>query len=360
MEINESILEALITKTENLTKLSGELFNHQHEKLAQMQVMVDFVQNKLAQELLNLASEMNKNKLKLHANRIESHVVQYLLEAPYNTKKAFSIHQDIFSERHKMAMFLHENLTEIKRNIKTKINNTHIPSKKIKVFTYWHSSRNLPPIVSLCRKSLQKYIEKDKFDLIILNENNYTNWTDFRKSDIKTNLTQAHFTDILRLKLLEQWGGFWLDATCLLTQDFYQATEHIRAQEQFLFVYDTSRTGTWFIYSNPQNKIIPMISKAISLWWSKECYLTNYFMLHDIIEMFYWVDSGYHKSWNKMLKTSPENALALLKNYNQTVLKEDFDKFLCGSFIHKLTYKYKADQIVKNSPLEYLLKLKQR
>ncbi|WP_044470310.1 capsular polysaccharide synthesis protein [Mannheimia massilioguelmaensis] len=359
MEIKESVFETIISKTENVTKTAGDLFNDQYARLIQLQVAVKDKQDALASELLDLASELNKNSLSAYATRIESYVVQHLLNAPYDAKRAFTTHKSLFAERHEMAIFLSENLEEIKKRVNKRLQEAKpTQSDKIKVFTYWDNDDKLPPIVSLCRESLKKYISTDKFDLIILNSESYKEWTDFRKEQIKAEITQAHFTDILRTKLLEKWGGFWIDATDMLTQDFYEATQKIREQKQFIFTYAGSRTGTWFMYSKPRNYIMSMLSEAISLWWELKCYLTNYFMIHDIIEMFYWVDPDYRCDWDEMLKIHPSDALSVLRAYNRTISPEEFDKLISSSFVHKLTYKYDAEKIVQSSALSYLLKRK--
>lgn len=357
MEIKEVVFENLISKTENITKTVGDLLNAQQTQLAQMHAAVQAKQNSLTAELLALSSDLSKNNLGEYATRIESYVVQHLLKAPYDAKQAFATHKALFAERHEMAVFLSDNLSEIKQSVSLRVQNAApVPSEKIKVFTYWDNDDKLPPIVAMCRDSLKKYIPEDKFDLIILNSESYKEWTDFRKGEIKANITQAHFTDILRAKLLEKWGGFWIDATDLLTRNFYEATQQIREQEQFIFTYAGSRTGTWFVYSKPNNYVVSMWSEAISLWWDRKGYLTNYFMLHDIIEMLYWIDTDYRNEWDKMLKTHPRNALAVLRAYSQTTTPEAFQDLLQESFVHKLTYKYDSNKVKENSVLSYLLK----
>ncbi|MCW9710257.1 capsular polysaccharide synthesis protein [Avibacterium sp. 21-586] len=208
MDIKESVFETIISKTECITQTVGELFNMQQSQLSRMQADIQAKQDNLANELLSLASEMNKNKLNSYATRIEAYVVEHLLKAPYDAKHAFKIHKAMFAERHEMAMFLYENLAKVKQQVHQRIKNAvATPSEKIKVFTYWDNDNNLPPIVSTCRKSLEKHIPKDKFELIILNSENYKDWVSFRKSEIQADISQAHFTDILRMKLLEKWGG---------------------------------------------------------------------------------------------------------------------------------------------------------
>lgn len=307
----------------------------------------------LSQSLLGIAADLRKNNQNDFSKRIEELVDTELLNAPYPAAEAYRNHNALFAERHEMAVFLHNHLAEIKQTAEQRRNMPRpISDGKIKVFTYWDNPDSMPPVVQICRRSMQQYVGNE-MQLIVLDKTNYQKWIDFDFSNLLPNISQAHFSDLLRLKLLEKWGGFWLDATCLLTKDLYHATTQIREQEQFLFAYVVSRTGSWFIWSKPDSYVLNMVSAAIDLWWKKEKRLTNYFMLHDIVEMFYYVDSEYRRQWDAMLKKHPKEALALLRSYEKTDSLEGFAKILSGSFVHKLTYKYNNEVYPPPKATEY-------
>lgn len=357
MEIKNEIFDKIIHEFIHCNQITSELMHHQNALIVQMQQNFFEKQNELAKNLLNLSSDLAKNGLTKYATQLDESIVNNLVNVPYDAKQAFLTHKALFAERHKMAMFLYENLETIKSNVEKRHNYQQVNQQKakIKVFTYWDSQENLPFIINKCRESLKKYIDPSKFELIILDKESYKEWTDFRQEYIKAEITQAHFTDLLRVKLLEKWGGFWLDATCLLIQDFDKATEVIQHQEQFLFSYVKSRTGTWFMYSKPQNYIISMVSEAIQLWWEKKGYLTNYFMIHDVIEMLYWVDKKYQKQWDMMQRIHPRHAVALFHSYHKACSYEEFCEMVNNSFVHKLTYKYDENKIIENSALSRIL-----
>lgn len=358
METKEQLLADLANKIEEITYATGEIVSQQNKAIEQLQNTLHNNQNQLALNLLNFSSEIGKHGLRNQATHLEEIIVNNLLNnAPYDAKQAFYTHRPMFSERHQMAMFIYEHLSEIKANVEKQRVNRYSQEKleKTKVFTYWDSEENLPKIVEICRESLKRFINLEKFELVILNKNNYKDWTDFRLENINAEISQAHFTDLLRVKLLEKWGGFWLDATCLLTQDFYRATQAIQEQEHFMFSYVKSRVGTWFMYSKQNNYVISMISETIQLWWKEKKYLTNYFMLHDVIEMLYWIDHEYKKQWDINQKMHPRGALAIFNTYNKVCTNDIFSSMINHSFIHKLTYKYNKEKIIKDSSLERIL-----
>lgn len=187
-------------------------------------------------------------------------------------------------------------------------------SEKIKVFTFWEGEEK--EIVQICFDSMNSFLNKDYFELIKLNRQLAEQYVDLSYLKNK-NISIQHYTDILRFELLSKYGGFWLDATCLLTSDFYKATENIRKNNFFLFSYSNTRVGTWFFWSKPNAYPTRLVLESLKLWWKKKNYLTNYFMAHDFIEMLYWIDDNYKKEWDNIPKTHPRNALALLNNYQK-------------------------------------------
>ncbi|TNH02786.1 hypothetical protein FHQ26_12220 [Testudinibacter sp. TR-2022] len=353
-KMNKNFIAQLIEKLETVNKSSYHIFTEQDLTLRKLTQSNQEAREKITKEFLQLASMLNKNELTKFSTQRQS-IVNNLLQAPYDAKAAFGMHKAFFAERHEMAMFILENLVDLKKITQYKIDNaTPAGSYKIKVFTYWHDANSLPPLVSHCRASLKKYISSE-FDLIILDENNYKDWIDCDLENLRNSISQAHFTDLLRLRLLEKWGGFWLDATCLLSEDFYTATHTIRQQEHFFFSYINSRVGNWFIWSKPHSYVITMISEVLTCWWAQKNRLTNYFMTHDIIEMLYWVDDEYRKHWDNMYKLHPKNALLILREYNTICSKDEFNIMLKSSFVHKLNYKYDTNKITKSGSLDRLL-----
>jgi hypothetical protein len=355
-EMNEALIIQLIEKLGAVNASASQALGEQDWALKKLAHSNYEAREKITDEFFQIAAMLNKNGLVKFGTQVEQGIVNNLLQAPYDAKAAFGMHKAFFTERHEMAMFILENLSALKKVVKHKITSAqnHEIVGKPKVFTYWHAKDNLPPLIQLCRSSLQKYISSE-FDLIILDENNYKEWIDSDLEALRNSISRAHFTDLLRLRLLEKWGGFWLDATCLLSEDFYPATQTIRQQGQFFFAYINSRVGNWFIWSKPANYVITMIAEVLTFWWAQKNRLTNYFMTHDIIEMLYWVDDEYRKNWDDMYKLHPKNALSVLRAYNTVCSERELNNILSSSFVHKLNYKYDDTKIVKSGSLYRLL-----
>lgn len=113
--------------------------------------------------------------------------------------------------------------------------------KKI-IWQYWGQgveSEELPEIVRLCFDSIDKY--KGEYEVIRLSDDtirDYLEFPDFVWNKRKNPaFNQTFFSDLLRLALLNTYGGVWLDATIMLTgaiPDRYSNTDY------FVFQRDRS------------------------------------------------------------------------------------------------------------------------
>jgi hypothetical protein len=85
------------------------------------------------------------------------------------------------------------------------------------VFSYWHAGINsCPPIVKACIKSHKKYFGTR---YIFLDSENIADWVEVPEiiNKARSVMSETHFSDVLRLLLLERYGGVWVDSTVLLT-----------------------------------------------------------------------------------------------------------------------------------------------
>lgn len=92
------------------------------------------------------------------------------------------------------------------------------------IWQYWgqgYNEHDIPEVVMICLDSVNKYCESDTYEIVRLSDENikdYICFPDFvwRNKEL---YPPAIFSDLLRITLLNTYGGCWLDATILLTGD---------------------------------------------------------------------------------------------------------------------------------------------
>lgn len=84
---------------------------------------------------------------------------------------------------------------------------------------WWQGEKGMPEMVKRCYRSINKYANGHPVKLITFD--NYREFVEIDQRIIEKvkngTFRLAHFADLVRLKLLNRYGGLWLDSTILLT-----------------------------------------------------------------------------------------------------------------------------------------------
>jgi len=86
---------------------------------------------------------------------------------------------------------------------------------------WWQGEEQMPDVVKICYSSLKKYANGHQINLIT--KDNYKKYVEIPKFVLdkvdQQTITLTHFSDILRVCLLSEYGGLWIDSTVLLTNN---------------------------------------------------------------------------------------------------------------------------------------------
>ena len=220
------------------------------------------------------------------------------------------------------------------------------------IWQFWDNpaGQRTPEIVKSSLESVEKF--KGNFDRKTLNKStieNYADLPDYVFDKLKKGqMCYAHFSDLLRLNLLKNHGGIWMDATCYMT-DFIP--DYIVNQDFFVFL-----TGkqTSFPYSFMQNCFIraKMGSYICDIWylmcceyWKTENRRIDYFQHQLMFKSLILNDSTAKKIFAEMPHVSEDGTHQLVGN---NLLKEfnpvEWERIKNASFFQKTRYKIKKAQ----------------
>ncbi|MES5812900.1 capsular polysaccharide synthesis protein [Mammaliicoccus sciuri] len=129
------------------------------------------------------------------------------------------IHHNSAFIKYNTLVFLSDNLRYLKETVKDKPEDI----KDNNVFLYWNTGWDSSPIMI---QSVKKQVEKifSNFNIIFLDDQNYLNYLDEEITIFPKNINKlkensiAHWSDWLRLNILKQHGGLWVDATAFPTE----------------------------------------------------------------------------------------------------------------------------------------------
>lgn len=232
------------------------------------------------------------------------------------------------------------------------------------IWTIWlQGMDNAPEIVKLCYESMKANITGKK--IIVITEDNYSDYVQFPDYIMEKyqsgKISKVHFSDLLRIELLTQHGGTWLDGTVYCSGPIEK--EYIFDSDLFLF--QNLKPGadgkcrlisSWLMTSTSNNKIILLTRALLHNYWKKHNHAIDYFILHDFFQL---AIETYPEEWKKVIPFSNSIPhillLRLFEQYDEKIWNAV--KAICP--IHKLSYKFDSkkfeekgtyyDVVLKNS-----------
>lgn len=223
-----------------------------------------------------------------------------------------------------------------------------------KVWIMWlQGIENAPEVVKCCYQSIEKHLSNSK-EIVVITEENYSDYITFPDYIVekykKGIITKTHFSDLVRLELLANYGGTWIDGTVLCTNNPYECNMDYMLEDD-LFVFQTLKPGkdghanvmsSWFMTACSNNEIILLTRALLYEYWQKKNYLMDYFLLHH---MFQFALEQYPEVWNKVVPFSNSIPHILLLRFFEKYDEEMWNKVQHMTCFHKLSYKFEPSQL---------------
>ncbi|GAA2040706.1 hypothetical protein GCM10009819_27850 [Agromyces tropicus] len=256
---------------------------------------------------------------------------------PFDIERALAADPKAIWPRRVLGRFVREHLDEIRVRALEPVATASALVGTEPVFTYWHQGFDqAPPLVARCHESL---LAQEGDRVHVLTGENLGQYVGLPAPVIEavgTNYT--HLSDLIRLDALTRFGGHWVDATCLFTGPI--GTEpSLTGQDFFCYNYSGPRVGSWFMSAVPGGYSVSLLREAMVLWWLREGYLADYFQLHYMLEMLYWLDDRFRAEWDAASHRHPGDALAVQRALHQSNDGGTLARLASGYWVHKLTYK---------------------
>ena len=232
--------------------------------------------------------------------------------------------------------------------------------KKI-IWQYWHQGiENAPQIIKNCIASVKKF--HPEYEQKILSFETIKDFVNIPQKYYELleqkKIPIAIFSDILRLHLLEKYGGIWIDSTIFLTDKIPQDilnSDFFCPKKNHITDNFSDRMSCFFIKSSPENIFLKLTKASIENYWQKNNYLIHYFMFEHIVTMIAEANDNLLNEWNKIPFYSADTMGLLQSKFSEQFSKTEYEDICKKTPIHKLTYnppKKKTD--LQNTFFEYL------
>ena len=284
-------------------------------------------------------------------------VVKIFLKIFFNNEK---ISKKLINKKNDLILkkLYKENSNIIKKYGKNKKN---IKNGKNVWILWWQGEENAPNLVRNCIYSIKKY--NNNVNVVTnKNYNQYIKIEDLILKKFENNvITIQNFSDIIRMKLLSKYGGFWIDATIFLSDNIF---DEIKKKSFFTPKPGYSKSmnvsdGKWcgFFIGGYDVNLYSFVSECFSNYWKIHNIIIDYFLIDYFIALAY----SYIPSVKINVDSNDFNngyiyKLNEIKNekYNTNRINE----LLKVNKIHKMSYKDYLNKDDKNSVYNKLINLK--
>ena len=275
--------------------------------------------------------------LVLGKNRISLEIIRLMLELKLKLK--------LEKKYKKKLLEFDKNFLEDNRKEKERLN---------KIWVCWFQGLETAPfIVKKCYESLKKNLLNS--EVILITNENLEKYVQFPKYILEKwkegKISYTHMTDLLRLELLINYGGTWIDSTVFCTKKQEEIPEYYFNSE--LFLYQTLKPGkdghvhiisSWFMTAKKNNKILMAVRYLCYEYWKKENKLIDYFLLHYFFVL---VLEFYKEDWQKIIPKDNSTPHILLLRLFDTYDEKIWNRLRLEEPFHKLTYKFDKESILK-------------
>lgn len=254
----------------------------------------------------------------------------------------------------------------------------HPTSDKIPVWViWWQGEEAMPDLVKVCYAILQNALPEGLCEIHLITQENVGKYIRLPEWIIeKFNagaITITHLSDILRMALLDNYSGLYLDATYLFTakidvdsftkNDFFTLCD--RSKEWFDLVQ-----GRWsgnFFYLRPEayggtsdaaHLFVKYMKNAFYYYWASQDKLINYYLIDYVIDEAYWSFPQIQKLFDKVPDTNPQVA-GLIFALNEKYTPERYNGFTRDTSIFKLSNRIQlSEKTVDGEPTIFVHLLK--
>lgn len=224
-------------------------------------------------------------------------------------------------------------------------------SDKTNIWIFWYQGwDSVPQIVKDCGVTTEKYLDNGKYNVHYITKENYTSFVQFpdwimeKVSSGTINLTK--FSNMLRMALLYQFGGIWMDATLFITEPLDEKiTEYPyysikNPQGEYAgFNISSGQWSTFFLtVKTRQTRFYKELLTLQMEYWRREDYLLDYFLFDLLIALVLRNEPDIAKEFS-LIPINNKDATSLEHMLNERYDPTCWEKMKAENSIFKVTYK---------------------
>lgn len=175
------------------------------------------------------------------------------------------------------------------------------------IWSFWGQGRDCAPyIAEQCMRSWER--RNPDWTLRVLDLKTLRRYVNIERFvDLERQSMQfASFSDLLRILLLREYGGVWVDASvfCRVPLDTWLPD----VMQEGFFAFDkpskSRMVASWFLASEPNNPLVEQWCNSALDYWSGRTAADDYFWFHKCFGSRYLAEQTFRDAWDAVPKVS--------------------------------------------------------
>jgi len=227
------------------------------------------------------------------------------------------------------------------------------------IWTCWLQGRNsAPPLVKKCFSSWERNNPGWQFRCLdAATIERYVPLRQFIDLEHQT-LTAASLSDIVRILLLREFGGVWVDATLLCNRPLDEWLPGVMDEGFFAFAAPAPDRplSSWFLSAQSDNEVVSKWCRRTIEYWSKRAATDDYFWFHHLFREMCETDGRVAETWSRVPKVSADEPHALQFDKRMSrPWKDVIDSIDWRTPVFKLSHRSSKESLKPGGLLEHLL-----
>lgn len=158
-------------------------------------------------------------------------------------------------------------------------------------------------------------------------------------------IAPAHFSDYVRVALLDMYGGTWIDTSCLMMD---KIPDFIMKQTFFMLQNPNKKdVSNFFIHAAPNNFFIRCIRVFLEEYWRHERRAIDYFFFHLFVTVLFTYHPWCNRIWFGQIPYLNSNVKYFSYFLGRTADMDAWRYFARTCFIYKI---HRRSTVAKNNP----------
>ena len=226
------------------------------------------------------------------------------------------------------------------------------------IWTCWfQGAQAMPPLVCACIQSWRD--RNPSWELRCLDAGTIARYIDLAEHvDLATQeITAASLSDVLRVLLLHEYGGVWVDATTYCNAPLDEWIGPAMQSGFFAFARPAQdrELASWFLAARPGNRLLSAWAARALAYWRGRRSTRDYFWLHHQFGELIAIDPQAFADWMSTPRISADGPHSVQWAGFASDYLAVRDQVDWSAPVFKLTYRYNADGAGEGSLLAHVL-----